>query len=73
MNLETKGESMSGWNKFQNIIEEGNGDESAIEYIISKSTIPITIYNITGRKTSGQRGLNIVRYSEGTVKKVILK
>lgn len=62
-----------GWNKFQNIIEEGNGDESAIEYIISKSTIPITIYNITGRKTSGQRGLNIVRYSDGTVKKVILK
>lgn len=62
-----------GWNKFQNIIEEGYGDESAIEYIISKSTIPITIYNITGRKTSGQRGLNIVRYSDGTVKKVILK
>lgn len=62
-----------GWNKFQNIIEEGNGDESAIEYIISKSTIPITIYNITGRKTSGQRGLNIVRYSDSTVKKVIIK
>ena len=31
------------------------------------------IYSLNGTKTNGLRGLNIVRYSDGTVKKVIIK
>ena len=59
------------WRLFKNIIEYG--DENAIESIASDSSNPSVLYNLNGMKTNGQRGLNIVRYDDGKVKKVIIK
>ena len=59
------------WRLFKNIIEYG--DENAIESIASDSSNPFVLYNLNGMKTNGQRGLNIVRYDDGKVKKVIIK
>jgi hypothetical protein len=59
------------WNNFANIVE--SNDESAVESVVTELVMPLNYYNLNGSKTSGQRGLNIVRYSDGTVKKVILK
>jgi hypothetical protein len=62
-----------GWKSFRNIIEDGNVDDNAIEGIIPESAMPVTFYNIAGGKTKGVSGLNIISYSDGTVKKVIMK
>lgn len=62
-----------GWKSFRNIIEDGNVDDNAIEDIIPESAMPVTFYNIAGGKTKGVSGLNIISYSDGTVKKVIIK
>jgi hypothetical protein len=59
------------WNSFANIVETNDG--SAVNGIASDAVIPSAYYNLNGSKTSGQRGLNIFRYSNGTVKKVIMK
>ena len=58
------------WNRFANIVE--TDDESAVKSIASDA-VSSTYYNLSGVKTSGQRGLNIVRCGNGTVKKVIMK
>jgi hypothetical protein len=59
------------WKEFENIIEDA--DVCGINNIVPVSASPIANYNISGCKTSGHRGLTIVRYSDGTVKKVITK
>ncbi len=59
------------WNNFANIVE--SNDESAVESVVTELVMPLNYYNLNGSKTNGHRGLNIVHYSDGTVKKVIIK
>lgn len=59
------------WARFKNIVEYD--DASAMNTLQSEESRTPTFYNIAGNKSQGQRGLNIVRYSDGTVKKVLLK
>ena len=59
------------WRLFKNI--EEYDDASAVNALQAEHLASTTLYNLSGAKTSGQRGLNIVRYSDGTVKKVIMK
>ena len=58
------------WKEFENIVEDA--ESSAVQSLM-KEQQPITHYTLYGIKNNGQRGLNIVRYSDGAVKKVILK
>ena len=57
------------WKEFENIVEDA---ESSAVRTVSMEQRPTALYNLSGIKTNGQRGLNIVRYSNGTVKKVIM-
>ena len=59
------------WARFKNIVEYD--DASAMNTLQSEESRTPTFYNIAGNKSQGQRGLNIIRYSDGTVKKVLLK
>ena len=63
-------QSTTCWNKFANIVEISN--ENAVGSVSSNSVAPAKYYNMSGIKTNGQRGLNIIRYGDGTVKKVPL-
>ena len=57
------------WGEFENIVEDaGLGIEST-----TTPVQPVSYYTIYGQKVKRQRGLNIVRYNDGTVKKVIIK
>ena len=59
------------WWLFKNIVEYD--DASAVNTLRLEESRTPTFYNIAGSKIQGQRGLNIVRYSDGTVKKVLTK
>ena len=59
------------WKEFENIVEDA--DACNINSIVSVSASPIANYDTSGRKTAGHRGINIVHYSDGTVKKVITR
>lgn len=59
------------WKEFENIVEDA--DPSAVQVLQQEQRKPTTHYNLSGIQTNVQRGLNIVRYSDGTVKKVIIK
>ena len=59
------------WNDFENIVEE---DLSGIEEMEVKSHGGAAYYNLIGQRvTEPQRGINIIRYSNGTSKKVLVK
>ena len=59
-----------GWKEFKNIVE----DESlSVDGVTTDTSKVSAIYNLNGIMSNGQRGLNIVRYSDGTVKKVNIK
>ena len=59
------------WKEFENIVEDA--DPSAVQVLQQEQRKPTTHYNLSGIQINVQRGLNIVRYSDGTVKKVIIK
>ena len=64
-------QSAEGWKKFSTIMEEG---ETAIGRITSSSPIESKRYSLDGRRLkSPQKGINIIRQSDGTTKKVIVK
>jgi hypothetical protein len=71
-----KYEAAPAWNKFQNIVEM---DEipTYVENVTSHSRKESTMsefYSIGGRRqNASQRGLNIIRMSDGTVRKVMVK
>lgn len=51
-----------------------NNDASGIKTIVTDSSVPYVIYDLNGsKKEKLQRGINIIKYSNGTVKKVIQK
>ena len=59
-----------GWKEFKNIVE----DESlSVDGVTTDTSKASAIYNLNGIISNGHRGLNIVRYSDGTMKKVIIK
>lgn len=69
--------SCEPWNRFINIVDDI--DLTGIENVIvdsetKRSTHITDYYNLQGqRMTESQRGVNIVRYSDGTTKKVLMK
>ena len=59
------------WKKFKNIVEEG--ESNGINDVRSNQSTPPVTYRINGIKTTNKRGLNIIRYSDGSVRKVNTK
>ncbi len=52
--------------------DEANGEATGIETIDNDSEEVIAIYDINGRKQNGfAKGINIVKYSDGSTKKII--
>ena len=67
-----KYESMPAWNKFKNIVE---GIENAVKSVESDAKAEeMERYNVSGQKiNSPQKGLNIVKMSDGTTRKIMCK
>ena len=67
-----KYESTPAWNKFKNIVE---GIENAVKSIETDAKAEETErYNVSGQRISSpQKGLNIVKMSDGTTRKVMCK
>ena len=67
-----KYEGMPAWNKFENIVE---GIENAVKSVETDAKAEETErYNVGGQRISSpQKGLNIVKMSDGTTRKVMCK
>ena len=67
-----KYESTPAWNKFKNIVE---GIENAVKSVEADAQAEETErYNVSGQRISSpQKGLNIVKMSDGTTRKVMCK
>ena len=67
-----KYESTPAWNKFANIVE---GIENAVKSVETDAKAEETErYNVGGQRISSpQKGLNIVKMSDGTTRKVVVK
>jgi len=67
-----KYESTPAWNKFTNIVE---GIENAVKSVETDAKAEETErYNVSGQRISSpQKGLNIVKMSDGTTRKVMCK
>ena len=67
-----KYESMPAWNKFKNIVE---GIENAVKSVETDAQAGETErYNVSGQRISSpQKGLNIVKMSDGTTRKIMCK
>ena len=62
--------NVKGWKKFANIQET---EFTGVETIKQKST-PTSYYSISGEKRNNvHRGVNIIRMSDGTTRKVVVK
>ena len=68
----SKYESTPAWNKFKNIVE---GIENAVKSVEADVTAEETErYNVSGQRISSpQKGLNIVKMSDGTTRKIMCK
>ena len=68
----SKYESTPAWNKFTNIVE---GIENAVKSVETDAKAEGTErYNVSGQRISSpQKGLNIVKMSDGTTRKVMCK
>ena len=69
-----KYEATSAWNKFQAIVEM-EGDETGIETMTHHDNVGVKdSYDLRGHRLDApQKGLNIIRMSDGTTKKVVIK
>ena len=57
------------WNAFSEIREFG---VTQVEPVSRQAAVPVEYYNLSGGKQPGlQNGINIIRYNDGTVRKVI--
>lgn len=65
----------SGWGSFEHIVERDMSDINAVESVQSvNGATEIERYSIDGRRIDKpERGLNVVRMSDGTVRKVMVK
>lgn len=68
-------ESTNYWNLFNKIIEfDPVDDTNDISEISMQKGTGVSYYDIVGRKTSSvRRGINIIKMSDGTVKKLMIK
>ena len=68
----SKYESTPAWNMFKNIVE---GIENAVKSVEADVTAEETErYNVSGQRISSpQKGLNIVKMSDGTTRKIMCK
>ena len=68
----SKYESTPAWNKFKNIVE---GIENAVKSVETDAKTEETLrYNVSGQRISSpQKGLNVVKMSDGTTRKVMCK
>ena len=68
-----KYQTTAPWSDFGTIV--ALTDEDAIEEVkASKATTEVARYDIHGRKLSTpQKGINIIRYSDGKAKRVVVK
>ena len=58
------------WKNFSNIVE----DLSAIEDVADDNPSVVKLYNLDGQESDGtEKGIYIVKYSDGTTKKVLVK
>ena len=58
------------WGLFQNITEDKETVVRTLQH--SLPAVPVEYYNLSGSKQTGvQHGINIIRYNDGTVRKVI--
>ena len=56
------------WNAFSEIREI---DKTEVEPVAHEAAVPVEYYNLSGNKLPApQRGINLIRYSDGTVRKV---
>lgn len=64
--------STEGWNEFENIVEY---DVTGIDKVTtSTDTKELSRYSVNGQRLSAPaKGLNIVKYSDGSVKKVVVQ
>ena len=62
--------SSPAWNGFTNIVEDAQ--TGIVETSTDIKAVPTSIWSIDGQKGQ-RRGLNIVRYNDGTIRKVITK
>ena len=63
-----------GWNKFYSIEEKLNDGTAVASIVTDDSGGTITNFNLQGQRIrEPQRGVNIIRYSDGTTKKVLIK
>ena len=67
-----KYESTPAWNEFTNIVE---GIENAVKSVETDVQVEETVrYNVSGQRISSpQKGLNIVKMSDGTTRKIMCK
>ena len=66
-------QSKSGWRKFANIVEIGTTDVKGVTGNNANATIK-EVYTLDGHEMiAPQRGLNILRMGDGTVRKVVIK
>lgn len=55
-------------------LPEDTYDPVAVESISNNVVAPVVIYNVSGAKTNGlQKGINIIKMSDGSIKKVAVK
>ena len=65
-------ESTSPWSSFPTIVPIT--DEDAVEEVKSAVLAEAARYDLQGRQQSApQKGLNIIRYSDGSTRKVLVK
>jgi len=58
------------WKNFKKIFD----NVTAVEKVTEEGVREKAVYDLQGRKTNGmKRGLNIVRFSDGTTRKVFVK
>ena len=62
------------WNNFSNIVEIDYGETGIAPTVIDENDTPAEYYSIDGtRLDRPQRGINIIRMSDGTTRKVVVK
>ena len=62
------------WNLFGNIVEMDYGETGIAPTVIDENDTPAEYYSIDGtRLERPQRGMNIIRMSDGTTRKVVMK
>ncbi|MBR1520637.1 MAG: leucine-rich repeat protein [Bacteroidaceae bacterium] len=65
--------STEPWNNFWQVIALTEHEEVAIENVVVPAKNP-TIFTVDGKKVGAmQKGTNIIKYSDGTSKKVLVK